>query len=337
MSEIRSPSPEAPSTPDTVMHPGQRLRQQREARGLEITRVASQLHLRPETIEALEQDRYDQLPGPVFAIGYLRNYARLLGVDPTPLIEAARAAPQQQKTLPTRSRPQRNLAEATSRWMMRLISLALVAAAIGMLALWWQSRPELTPEPIAEQTDEPPQSAPRTPPQQTAVTPSTPGPAPVTAPPAAPAQPMSAAPQAEPRPTPAPVPTVPVQPAPLEPVPRSTALPRTLATAESAPVDTETPPEVVIESPTSPAAPPEVALEFTGNCWIEVRDVNRRIILTGELRAGDRRVLEGEPPYRFIIGNTAMARLTIDGEPFDLDARARGNVARFTLDPSQPD
>ncbi|WP_369614044.1 helix-turn-helix domain-containing protein [Marichromatium sp. PS1] len=334
MSETRSPSPEAPSTPDIIMHPGQRLRQQRETRGLEIARVASQLHLRPEIIEALEQDRYDALPGPVFAIGYLRNYARLLGIDPTPLIESARTVTQEQAAAQTGPRTRGNLAETTSRWLMRLISLALMAAAVAMLVLWWQSRPEVAPAPLAD--DVAPSEQPRLDPAPSQATPAPVAPAPTT--------PEPRAPQPAPRPTPAPT----QQTSALVAAPEPGATPDTISTLPgAAPAPAPAPtvasgidadrPEAAPTSVETAPTPPEVALEFTGNCWVEVRDVNRRIILTGELRAGDRRVLEGEPPYRFIIGNTAMARLTIDGEPLDLSERARGNVARFTLDPSQPD
>ncbi|AHF05589.1 hypothetical protein MARPU_12910 [Marichromatium purpuratum 984] len=311
------------------MHPGQRLRQQREARGLEIARVASQLHLRPEIIEALEQDRYDTLPGPVFAIGYLRNYARLLGVDPTPLIESARATTQEQAAAQTGPRTRGNLAETTSRWLMRLISLALMVAAIAMLVLWWQNRPEIAPAPLAD--DVAPSEQSRLDPAPSQATPDPVTPAPTT--------PEPPAPQPTPRPAPAPVQQTPTVVAAPEPAatPDTTPAPTAVPAPSAAPAILEEQPEVTPTTVTTAPTTPEVALEFTGNCWVEVRDVNRRIILTGELRAGDRRVLEGEPPYRFIIGNTAMARLTIDGEPLDLSARARGNVARFTLDPSQPD
>jgi cytoskeleton protein RodZ len=62
--------------------PGRRLRVQRQSRGLTIERIGAQLHLKPEIIDALEQDRFEDLPDGVFVMGYLRNYARLLGLDP---------------------------------------------------------------------------------------------------------------------------------------------------------------------------------------------------------------------------------------------------------------
>jgi cytoskeleton protein RodZ len=44
-------------------------------------------------------------------------------------------------------------------------------------------------------------------------------------------------------------------------------------------------------------------------------------------------VLGGRPPYKLVIGNSRAVTITVDGEPFDLDRYAKGNVARFTLDP----
>ncbi len=57
------------------------------------------------------------------------------------------------------------------------------------------------------------------------------------------------------------------------------------------------------------------------------------MVLTGEMAKGDRRVLAGEPPYSFVIGNASATKLTVGGKPFDLPRRSRGNVARFKLNP----
>jgi cytoskeleton protein RodZ len=78
-----------------------------------------------------------------------------------------------------------------------------------------------------------------------------------------------------------------------------------------------------------------VVMEFTGPCWVDIRDSERRFKVFGEMGAGDRRVLEGTPPYSVILGNAAAVRITVAGEPFDLEGVARGNVARFTLDPER--
>ena len=66
--------------------PGGRLRQAREAAGLELIEVAAQLNVRPQLIEALEADDVSAFPAQVYARGLLRNYARLLGLDVEPLL-----------------------------------------------------------------------------------------------------------------------------------------------------------------------------------------------------------------------------------------------------------
>ncbi len=52
-----------------------------------VADVAANLNLRVSVIEALERDDYTDLPGPTFVRGYLRGYARLLGVDENEVVE----------------------------------------------------------------------------------------------------------------------------------------------------------------------------------------------------------------------------------------------------------
>ena len=66
---------------------GEQLRIGREHRCLSKTWVANQLHLHENMVDALEQERFDQLTAPVFVKGYLRMYARLLELDEQVLIQ----------------------------------------------------------------------------------------------------------------------------------------------------------------------------------------------------------------------------------------------------------
>ena len=66
---------------------GVELKSAREARGLSVSEVAQQLKFAPRQLEALEQDRYELLPGGTFVRGMVRSYARLLKVEPEPLLE----------------------------------------------------------------------------------------------------------------------------------------------------------------------------------------------------------------------------------------------------------
>lgn len=60
--------------------PGQRLKAAREEAGMALADVAERLRLSTSIVKALEADDYERLPGAAFVKGYLRNYARLVGL-----------------------------------------------------------------------------------------------------------------------------------------------------------------------------------------------------------------------------------------------------------------
>lgn len=66
--------------------PGERLRVAREQSGLSLKEVASHLNLSHEKIESLERGQVDQLAAPVFVAGYLRAYAKLVGLPEDEII-----------------------------------------------------------------------------------------------------------------------------------------------------------------------------------------------------------------------------------------------------------
>jgi cytoskeleton protein RodZ len=72
---------------DTALGVGRVLAEARQAQGLAIADVAQQLKFMPRQLEALEQERFQSLPGPTIARGMVRTYARFLKVDPDPLLE----------------------------------------------------------------------------------------------------------------------------------------------------------------------------------------------------------------------------------------------------------
>ncbi len=66
---------------------GHILREARETKGLTVKDVQQEIRINIAYIEALEQGDYGALPTPVHARGFLRNYARFLGLDPQPLLD----------------------------------------------------------------------------------------------------------------------------------------------------------------------------------------------------------------------------------------------------------
>ena len=79
----------SPIDPDASTAPGQRLKAERERRGLSVQHVAAELHVGVSTIEALEAGRLASLGAPVHGKGHLRRYALLLGLDAEPLLAAS--------------------------------------------------------------------------------------------------------------------------------------------------------------------------------------------------------------------------------------------------------
>src|SRR5690348_14069241 len=68
--------------------PGDMLHLAREGLGLPLDEVARQTHIRPEYLEAIEQNNFAVLPGDVYTRGFLRNYSNALGLDPNVVIAA---------------------------------------------------------------------------------------------------------------------------------------------------------------------------------------------------------------------------------------------------------
>ncbi|HDZ09554.1 RodZ domain-containing protein [Pseudohongiella sp.] len=82
------PADDAEAVADNVRTtPGSLLLAQREALELSLQHVADELNLTMHYVRALESDSYDKLPGDVFVKGYIRSYARLLGLDPGQMLE----------------------------------------------------------------------------------------------------------------------------------------------------------------------------------------------------------------------------------------------------------
>ncbi len=79
---------------------GAELRQARISLGYDIAQVAEALRMRASQVEAIEEGRFGDLPGATYAAGFLRSYARLLGIDPDLVAGAFRDEAQALRTPP---------------------------------------------------------------------------------------------------------------------------------------------------------------------------------------------------------------------------------------------
>lgn len=70
---------------------GADLRIARERRGEDMRAIALSLRIRREQLEALEESRYDDLPGRAYAVGFVRSYAEYLGLDSAHIVSRYKA------------------------------------------------------------------------------------------------------------------------------------------------------------------------------------------------------------------------------------------------------
>lgn len=138
--------------------PGRRLREAREARGLQVQAVAHTLRLSPRTIAALEADDFAALPAPIFVKGYLNAYCKLLGEPADAYLEAyARVAGDPEPPPLVISHGTGDEVHGRSG-RVTLVSWLVGLAAIAMVVLWWIARPPPPPpEPLTIELQ--PQSA----------------------------------------------------------------------------------------------------------------------------------------------------------------------------------
>ncbi len=106
-----------------------------------IEYIAEKLHLRARIIELLENDDYFNMPEPVFIKGYLRAYAKLLGISAEPLLETFNKIHGTEKKLERalwQSKRQSNKAERAIRFVTTGFVLLVLVAVI----IWWRGNKE---------------------------------------------------------------------------------------------------------------------------------------------------------------------------------------------------
>lgn len=318
--------------------PGAQLRRAREARGESVHEVAFALKLSPRQVDALERDDFDALPGMAFLRGFMRNYARHVGLDAAPLLDAVqRMAGQGSPDLSPIRNADGDLPSGGSRrsgsFPAGLVVLVLlVLLAVGWYFDWFRTGTSPSAETVVEpapafapapsQAIEPQSAIQMTPPQPAAVDPAEDAPDQVpSGTVAADGESVTAAPDAA---TDAAVETTPAGEAAAAPaVDTAAALPAPVA-AGAAPAATEA-------LAATAAGSGQLSFRFGADSWVEVRDASGTILHSGTNRAGSTRSVQGTAPFTLVVGNAANVTLEQDGKAVDLAAHVRGSVARLTL------
>jgi cytoskeleton protein RodZ len=114
---------------------GQILREAREAQGMTQEDAAARLRLMQRQVEAMETDDFESLGQPVFARGFVRNYARLLGLAPEALLARMEGAPAEPTAVSPAAAPQPH-SWLSSPWLILLL-LGLLVVVVAPLSLYW--------------------------------------------------------------------------------------------------------------------------------------------------------------------------------------------------------
>jgi cytoskeleton protein RodZ len=290
--------------------PGALLAAAREELNLSVSDVARHLKLSHAQVEALEEGAYDRLPGRVFVRGFLRNYAKLLGIDPQPLLRtiehempqpvAVDEAPPSTEVVMPREQP--------AKWPMYLIMGVL--GIVVLLAVYEFGFNE-TPGGEAKEAAAPAESV-------------TDASAPVAHPAATPAPSVAAS---APVPPPAPAKSVTAAPSPAP-----ATLPTSVAGVRE-PTDLKGP---VAPAPGDVAAAPApgqraLRFRFEKDSWVEIRDRSDKVIFSKLNRAGTEERVNGAPPFKLVVGNARSVRVDLDDKPVDLTPHIGVTVARLTV------
>jgi cytoskeletal protein RodZ len=261
----RQPPWEKSAEPESTASFGGWLRRQREMREISLRDIADRTKISLRYLEAMEEDRFDLLPAPIFAKGFLREYARYVGLSPDEVVNHYLAVQQQQspdedgvkKDQTLVNRPHR--VKPVRSWTYGLFLAIAVLALIGLIwALVWYNN-HRREKPAADGT----------PPPMPAI--------------AAPAEPAAA------------------QVATTEPV-----------------------------VPEKPSAPLEVTLDFTSNCWVDVK-VDGKALLSEERVQGESLPVAAQKSVDIHLGNAGAAEIQVNGMAYAVNGKS-GQVLDVHID-----
>lgn len=314
MSDIPNSEAVAETTAAASDNPAGLLRATREGKGLSLEEVAHALKLQPRQIVAMEEGDFKVLGSTPHVRGFVRNYARHLGMDPQSvqgLLESQAPLPTHELQGPGDTGVSMPVAGGRKplTWALAASPLVLVALGAGILYVFGVNFDRW-----------------RTVSSEAPATQSAPAPAPAVV-----AQPAAAPGPVVPSGDPAPVPAglaQPAMPAPAMPLP--------------APVTPAAMPATPIAAAVAPGAAPAMApvvaantrrivLNFLKESWIEVKQGDGRILLSEKMRGGTTRILEGRPPFSLVIGAANAVQVQYDDRPVDLAPHTKVDVARLTL------
>ncbi|HGF5225489.1 cytoskeleton protein RodZ [Vibrio parahaemolyticus] len=298
---------------------GTLLKNKRESLGMTQKQVADRLRLRVSVIEDIENNRFESQQVATFTRGYLRSYAKFVGLDEKVVLVAleqtADVKPKEQEIeMQSFSRKTKH-EKHNSRIMLLTWVIAIVIIGISA-AWWWQNQQENSlAQVVAEANVETSQPSAdeiadidlMTEEELIASTPAELAASNNTA-----SESSINAAQTD------------------EVVPAETEESTTETTQEPVAV-IEAAEEVQEAPPVVPEGMTLLTMKFKADCWIQVKDTNGKTLVSGTQKPGQDVELTGKAPFKVILGAPEGVTMTFASEPVDLSGYTLGKVARFTL------
>ena len=331
---------DAPPPPRQRPHPvGELLRERREELGLDLDEIGETLRIRPVYLVALEQGRAQDLPGPTYALGFIRAYAHHLGFDSDRILERYKAESAEVQVRPDLALPVPLGARSLPGGPILLVGLILALCGYGTwyyLSTGERSRPERVAAVPAELRQPPRQGAAASSPGDAYPVPGTSTAAAgqrfgsgLVSPPDAAAAPGTPA-TTSPSPGLVASPAAAALPAPAPPPPAATAGAPPGAAAAGAPgAAAKAPPA---EDAAAGAGAGRIDIRALADCWVQVRAADQAIVFSRVLKAGETYHVPRAGLF-LRTGNAGALALAVDGKP----APAIGGIGilrrNVTLDP----
>mgnify|MGYP003651231206 CR=1 FL=1 len=139
--EVEQDAEKAPLLKDVVTA-GAILKAAREAKGLSLETVATQLHLRPKIINDLENDIFVNIASTTYVRGYIKNYARVVNADINQ-IQQCLSHQLPEIVAPAMQSFSRKTTHQARNSRLNLVTYLIVAVLIAMLVLWWVQKSSL--------------------------------------------------------------------------------------------------------------------------------------------------------------------------------------------------
>ncbi len=328
--------------PENMSTPGGVLRSERLRQNLSEKEVSDFLHLTMHYVRAIESNRFDKLPGTVFAKGYIKSYALMLGLDANAvasLFDGINTEQQEMKDEATQRHLARRRRDRNKPW----VYASVVSFILGFAGLWAYNLYSTNLDPPGQVAVQTPASAPAT----IASRPIAQTPAPEIA-----VENLPTSPLASQSSTPG------VPPVLSQQIPSTVFPPDAASVIQQSSSDTSVPIGQVANAqgvasidsavPSSTAAASlsvntnviavgsegddVLRINFSGESWVEVNDSQANQIYRDILEAGDILEITGDAPFSILLGDAPFTRMFLNGNEINVSDNIRiDNSARLTV------